>query len=75
MDASEIHAWRLNLKEVSTPQYGEKYIPDCRWNSQILRRRSGSENIHLNRDRPDGGEEQGDFQGESDGSSSRLIMV
>ena len=24
MDASEIHAWRLNAKEVSTPQNGEK---------------------------------------------------
>ena len=35
MDASEIHAWRLNAKEVFTPKNGEHFhIPDRRWNSQ-----------------------------------------
>ena len=50
MDASQIYAKRLNAKEVSTPQNGEHFfnIPDRRWNSQIIRRRSGSENIHFN---------------------------
>ena len=45
MDASAIHAMRLNAKEVLTPQNGETYIPDRRWNSQIIWRRPGSENI------------------------------
>ena len=53
MDASESHARRLNAKEVLTHQNGEKtYIPDGRWNSQIIWRRSGSENIHLNPGQP-----------------------
>ena len=47
MDASEIHAKRLNAKEVLTHTNGEKYIPDHRWNSQIIRKISGSENTHL----------------------------
>ena len=38
-------------------------------NGKTFWRRSDSENI-LIRDRPDRGEEQGDFQGDSDGSSS-----
>ena len=49
MDASKLHARRLNAKEVSTPMKNEKKcIPSRRWNSQSLWRRSGSENIHLN---------------------------
>ena len=48
MDASEIHARRLNAKEVLNPQSGEHFqIPHRRWNSQTIWRRSGSENIHL----------------------------
>ena len=44
---------RLNAKEVSTPMSGDKFIfPDGRWNSQTFWRRSGSENIHLNRGSP-----------------------
>ena len=49
MDAYEIHARRLNAKEVLTPKNGEQFIfPDRRWNSQTFWRRSGSKNIHLN---------------------------
>ena len=49
MDASEIHAKRLNAKEVLTPMSGENFhVPDRRWNGQTLWRRSGTENIHLN---------------------------
>ena len=48
MDASEIHARRLNAKDVLPPMNGESYSPGRRWNSQTIWRRSGSENIHLN---------------------------
>ena len=49
MEACAIHATRLRAKEVLTPRNGENCsILDRRWNSQTLRRRSGSENIHLN---------------------------
>ena len=35
MDASELHARRLNAKEVLTPMKGDKFeIPSRRWNSQ-----------------------------------------
>ena len=48
VDASELHARRLNGKEVLTPMKGEKFVfPSRRWNSQNFWRRSGSENIHL----------------------------
>ena len=47
----------------------ETKVPDRRCNSQTIWRRSGSENIHLNTGSPDGGEEQGNVPGESDGSS------
>ena len=52
MDASEIHAWGLDAKEVSTLQNGERYLPDRRWNSQTIWRRSGSENTHLDPGQP-----------------------
>ena len=40
MDASEIHARRLNAQEVSTPMKGDNFIfPSRRWNSQNLWRR------------------------------------
>ena len=53
MDASEIHARRLNAN----------YIPDRRWNSQTIWRTSTRIRVH-----PDRGEEQGNLPGESDGS-------
>ena len=53
MDASEIHGRRLNTKEVLTPKSGENFdLPDRRWNSQIIPRRSGSEEIHRNPEQP-----------------------
>ena len=71
MDASELHARRLNAKEVFTPMSGEKFIfasadgtVKLSAGDQVLRT---STSIW---DRPDRGEEQGNPQGESDGSSS-----
>ena len=70
MDASEIHARRLNAKEVLTPMNGEKFmfpIADgtvkFSGGDQVLRTST------LIRDRPDRGEGHGNIQGESDGSS------
>ena len=49
MDASELHARRLNAKEVLTPQIKWKlHVPSRRWNGKNLWRRTASENIHLN---------------------------
>ena len=37
MDASELHARRLNAKEVLTPMKGDNfYFPGLRWNSQTV---------------------------------------
>ena len=47
MDASEIHARRLNAKEVLTPMSGDIF-PIEDGTVKNLWRRSGSENIHLN---------------------------
>ena len=52
MDASEIHARRLNAKEVISPKIGEKCIPSRRWKSKTIWRRSGSENTHLDKGQP-----------------------
>ena len=69
MDASELHARRLNAKEVLTPQNGVNfYIPDRRWNSQIIWTRSGSENIHFNPGQPRPRRRTRDLLGESDGT-------
>ena len=49
MDASELHARRLNAKEVLTPMKRDSfYIPSRRWNSQNSWKRSTSVTIHLN---------------------------
>ena len=68
MDESEIHAWRLNAREVLTPLSGEKFIfPNADGKvklsgvGQVLRTST------FIRDRPDRGEEQGHLLGESDG--------
>ena len=71
MDASEIHARRLNAKEVLTPpKNGEQFIfriadgtVKLSGGDQVLRTST------LIRDNPDRGEEQGNLRGESDGSS------
>ena len=39
-------------RKCQRPKNDEKYIPDRRWNSYIIWRRSGSENIHLNPGQP-----------------------
>ena len=71
MDASEIYAKRLNAKEVFTSMSGEKFIFTITGGTVKL---SGGDQVlrtpTLIRDRPDRGEEQGNLQGESDGSSS-----
>ena len=68
MDASGIHAWRLNGKEVLTPQNGEHFtlpIADGKvklsGGDQVLRTSTWTW------DSPERGETQGNLQGESDG--------
>ena len=70
-DTSELHARRLNAKEVLTPMYGEKFIfpvangtVKTSWVDQDLR------TSILIQDNPDRGEEQDILQGESEGSCS-----
>ena len=75
MDASELHARRLNAKKVLTPMAGEIFIfPVADGTVKNFWKRSGSENIH-----PDRGEEQDILPGESERSSfnptTRLIEV
>ena len=69
--ASEIYAKRLNAKEVLTPMSGEKFIFPIADGTVKL---SGGDQIlrtsTLIGDLPERGEEQGNLQGESDGSSS-----
>ena len=71
MDASEIYAKRLNAKEVLTLMSVEKFIFPIEDGTVKL---SGGDQVlrtsTLTRDSPDRGEEQGNFVGESDGSSS-----
>ena len=53
MDASEIHARRLNAKDVLTPMKGDSFIfPVADGTVKVLARRSTSENIHLNQGSP-----------------------
>ena len=71
MDASEIHAKRLNAKEVLTPMNGDKFIFPIADGTVKL---SGGDQVlkasTLLRDRPDQGEEERNLQEESDGFSS-----
>ena len=74
MDASEIHAGRLNAKEVLTPMSGEKFIFPIA--DGTVKLSGGDQDLRtstLIRDPPDRGEEQGNLQGESDGSSSKPL--
>ena len=49
LDAAEIHARRLNAKEVKTPKNGEHFIlPKCRWHSKIAWKKSWNPKIHCN---------------------------
>ena len=71
MDASEIHARRLNANEVLTPMKGDNFIfPVADGTVKIS---GGDQHLRtptLMRDLPDQGEEQEILQGESDGLSS-----
>ena len=71
MDASQLHARRLNATEVLTPMKGENSYSQ----SQKERFKKTGENQDLRTstsiwDSPDRGEEQGNLLGESEGSSS-----
>ena len=71
MDASELHARRLNAKEVLMPMKGDNFIfpvADGRVKTNVGDRRLRPST--LIRDHPDRGEEQETLQGESDGLSS-----
>ena len=71
MDACELHARRLNAKEVLTPMKGKKIIfPVADGTVKISEGDQDLRTSTLIRDRPDRGEEQGNLRGESEGSSS-----
>ena len=70
-DWSEIHAKRLNAKEVLTPTSRENFIfPIADGTAKLSRGDQVLRTSTFIRDRPDRGEEQGNLQGQSDGSSS-----
>ena len=71
MDASEIHAKRLNAKDMLLRKNGEKLIFPIA--DGTVKLSGGDQRLRTSSliwDRPDGGEEQGNLPGESDGSSS-----
>ena len=71
MDASELHARRLNAKEVSTPMKGEKLIlPVADGTVKISGEDQDLRTSTLIRDNPDSGEEPDNLREESEGSSS-----
>ena len=74
MDASEIHARRLNGKEVLTPMNGEKFLFSIADGTDKI---SGGDQVlrtpTLFHDRPDRRKKQDNLQGESDGSSSTQL--
>ena len=68
MDASEIYSKRLNAKEVLFPKKRRIYFSNRRWTNQTSRRRSGTENIHLDTGAPNSRRKLKGFLGESEGS-------
>ena len=75
MDASELHARRLNAKEVLTPMSGEKFIFPIA--DGTVKLSGGDQRLRtstLIQERPDRGREQGNLQGQSDGSSSTPLQ-
>ena len=71
MDASEIHARRLNAKEVLTPMKGDNFIFPVA--DGTVKTRGADRRLRpstLIRDRPERGEEQEVFRGKPDGVSS-----
>ena len=70
-DASELHARRLNAKEVLTPMRGDNFIfPEADGTAKISGGGQRVRTFTLIRDRPHPGEEQEILQGDSDGLSS-----
>ena len=75
MDAWELHARRLNSKEVLTPMEGDKFIfPVADGTVKLSGRDQDLRTSTLSWDRSDRGEEQGNLLGESDGSSSTPLQ-
>ena len=71
MDASEIHARRLNAKEVLSPMKGDNFIfPVADGTAKISGGDSRLRTSTLILDRPERGEEQEVLRGKSDGLSS-----
>ena len=67
MDASELHARRLNAKEVLTPQRSGNFIfPVADGTVKIFGRERRLRTSTLTRGRPERGEEQEILQGKSD---------
>ena len=70
MDASELHARRLNAMEMLTPMKGDNFFPVA---DGTVKTPGGDRRLRpstLLRDRPDRGEEPEVFRGESDELSS-----
>ena len=75
MDASEIHARRLNAKEVLTPMRGDNFIfPVADGTVKIFGREQRLRTSTLTRDRPERGEEQEILQGKSDELHSPTLI-
>ena len=75
VDAFELHARRLNAKEVLTPMKGEKFIfPVADGTDKISGEGRRLRTSTLIRDRPERGEEQENLRGESDKSSPTLLQ-
>ena len=75
MDASELHARRLNAKEVSTPMKGDNFIFPVA--DGTVKTPGGDRRLKpstLIRDRSEREEEQEVFRGESDGLSSPTLL-
>ena len=67
MDASELHARRLNAKEVLTPQRSGNFIfPVADGTVKVFGRQQRLRTSTLDRDRPERGEEREILQGKSD---------
>ena len=72
MDASELHARRLNAKEVFTPMKGDNYIfPVADGTVEVSGGDRRLRTSTLIRDRPDRGEEQDILRGESERQDSQ----
>ena len=75
MDASEIHARRLNAKEVLTPKKGDNFKFPV--SDGTVKNTGGDRRLRPStfiKDRPERGEEQEAFRGESDELSSPTLL-